>query len=181
MTYSAPIWLPVSHPDSGLDTLEAAQLRKLRYTISAARIKKSDHVLEIGTGWGSFALEAVRRTGCRITTLTLSSEQAALARERIEKAGLADRIEVLVCDYRHAPLPDMKRGRYDKIVSIEMIEHVGAAYLNTYFGCVDRYLKLDAGIAVFQSITIPKVDTRGTNSEVTSFKDISSLEVICQT
>jgi cyclopropane-fatty-acyl-phospholipid synthase len=156
MTYSAPIWLPVSDAGSIADTLEAAQLRKLQYTIAAARIKASDHVLEIGTGWGSFAIEAVRRTGCRVTTITASSEQASLARERIRESGFEHDIEVLVCDYRHAPLPNSGSGRYDKVVSIEMIEHVGAGYLDTYFACVDRYLRDDGGIAVFQVITMPE-------------------------
>jgi len=154
MTYSAPIWLPLSDPASANDTLESAQLRKLQYTITAARIQASDHVLEIGTGWGSFAIEAVARTGCRVTTITASSEQALLARERIREAGFESSIKVLVCDYRQVPIPP--GGRYDKVVSIEMIEHVGAAYLDTYFGCVERYLKIDGGIAVFQVITMPE-------------------------
>ena len=156
MTYSAPLWLPLSDPGSATDTLEAAQLRNLHYTIAAARIKADDHVLEIGTGWGSFAIEAVRKTGCRVSTITLSSEQADFARQRVRKSGLEERIEVLVCDYRHVPLPGGGRGRFDKLVSIEMIEHVGAEYLDTYFACVDRYLKVEGGIAVFQSSTIPE-------------------------
>ena len=156
MTYSAPLWLPLSDPGSAADTLEAAQLRKLHYTIAAVRIKKSDHVLEIGTGWGSFAIEAVRKTGCRVLTITLSSEQADVARQRVKEAGLEEKIEVLVCDYRHVPLPEKGKRRFDKLVSIEMIEHVGAEYLDTYFACVDRYLKVDGGIAVFQSSTIPE-------------------------
>ena len=156
MTYSAPLWLPVSDPGSAMDTLEAAQLRKLHYTIAAARIKAGDHVLEIGTGWGSFAIEAVRKTGCRVSTITLSSEQADVARQRVKDAELEEKIEVLVCDYRHVPLPEGGRGRFDKLVSIEMIEHVGVEYLDTYFACVDRYLKLEGGIAAFQSSTIPE-------------------------
>jgi cyclopropane-fatty-acyl-phospholipid synthase len=156
MMYSAPLWLPLSDPASATESLETAQLRKLHYTITAARIVASDHVLEIGTGWGSFAIEAVRQTGCRVTTLTASSEQAILARERIREAGYEQKIEVLVCDYRLAPLPDTKGGKYDKIVSIEMIEHVGEKYLDTYFQCMDRYLKTDGGIGVFQVITMPE-------------------------
>ncbi|MCJ1420967.1 hypothetical protein MMC32_007327 [Xylographa parallela] len=156
MTYSAPIWLPVSDPASVNDTLQAAQVRKLHHIIAQARIKASDHVLEIGTGWGSFAIEAVRTTSCHVITITLSSEQALLAQERIRNAGLNHEIEVVVCDYRHVPLPNFGKSRYDKIVSIEMIEHVGAGYLDTYFGCVDRYLKLDGGVAVFQVITMPE-------------------------
>ena len=95
MTYSAPLWLPPSDPGSATDTPEAAQLRKLHYTIAAARIKADDHVLEIGTSWGSFAIEAVRKTGCRVSTITLSSEQADFARQRVKKGGLEEKIEVL--------------------------------------------------------------------------------------
>ena len=113
-------------------------------------------MLEIGTGWGSFAIEAVRKTGCRVSTITLSSEQADVARQRVKEAGLERKIEVLVCDYRHVPLPEGGRGKFDKLVSIEMIEHVGAEYLDTYFACVDRYLKAETGIAVFQCSTIPE-------------------------
>lgn len=164
LTYSAPLWLPLGAGGGEKeDTLEAAQLRKLHHTIVAAHIKTSDHVLEIGTGWGSFALEAVRSTGCRVTTITASSEQAYLARERIKAAGFEERIEVLVCDYRDVPPANVgdETGGYDKIVSIEMIEHVGEAYLDTYFTCIDRYLKGDGGIAVFQVITIPEVRYEG--------------------
>lgn len=156
MTYSAPLWLPLSDPGSAMDTLGAAQVRKLHYTIAAAKIKAGDHVLEIGTGWGSFAIEAVRKTGCCVSTITLSSEQAHVARQRVKEAGFEEMIEVLVCDYRHVPLPDEGKRRYDKLVSIEMIEHVGADYLDTYFACVDRYLKVDGGIAVFQCSTMPE-------------------------
>ena len=156
MTYSAPLWLARGDPGSVMDTLEAAQLRKLHYTIAAARIKNGGHVLEIGTGWGSFAIEAVKKTGCRVTTITASTEQAGLARQRVKMAGLEEKIDVLVCNYRQVPLPRGGKGRYDKLVSIEMIEHVGAEYLDTYFACVDRYLKVDGAIAVFQSSTIPE-------------------------
>lgn len=160
-TYSAPLWLPLSDPGSAIDTLEAAQLSKLHYTIAAARIKAGEYVLEIGTGWGSFAIEAVRQTGCRVSTITASSEHANLARQRVREAGFEEEIEVLVCDYRHTPLPVGGNGRYDKLVSIEMIEHVGAEYLDTYFACVDRCLKVDGGIAVFQCSTIPEGSYEG--------------------
>ncbi|KAL9601062.1 MAG: hypothetical protein Q9219_002771 [cf. Caloplaca sp. 3 TL-2023] len=154
MTYSCPIWLPSSDPKSIFQTLEEAQELKLKYFIKAAKLKASDHVLEIGTGWGSFAIAAVRTTGCRITSLTLSREQKELAEERIAAAGLQDHVEVLLCDYRALPAP--KDGVYDKIVSIEMLEAVGREYLDTYFECVHRLLKADGGIAVFQCITMPE-------------------------
>ncbi|KAK3180016.1 hypothetical protein K4F52_008594 [Lecanicillium sp. MT-2017a] len=153
MTYSAPLWLSLGDTSgAGPDTLEAAQRRKLQYAISTMRIESSDHVLEIGTGWGSFAIEAAKSTGCRVTTVTPSAAQKELAERRIAAAGLADRIEVVLADYRELQPAE----RYDKIVSIEMIEHVGHEFLATYFACMDRYLKLDGGIAYFQCITIPE-------------------------
>lgn len=152
MTYSCPIWLPKSDPRAATETLESAQERKLDYMIDHAKLKGDDHVLEIGTGWGSFAIRAVQRTGCRVTSLTLSIEQKKLAEKFIHDAGLTDRIKVLLCDYRELPAP---RSRYDKVVSIEMLEAVGPEYLKTYFECIDRYLKPD-GIAVFQCITMPE-------------------------
>lgn len=156
MTYSCPIWKAKSEmkPGEREETLEEAQIRKLDRFIDNARIKSSDHVLEIGTGWASFAIRAVQRTGCRITSLTLSREQKALADTRIADAGLTDNIEVLLCDYRALPMP--KEGPYDKIVSIEMLEAVGREFLSTYFECIDKLLKPQGGIAVFQCITIPE-------------------------
>ena len=154
MTYSCPIWSPLSGSKSAYETLEDAQETKLRHFITSARIKYSDHVLEIGTGWGSFAIQAVRKTGCRVTSLTLSREQKELAEKRIAAAGYTDNIEVLLCDYRALPTP--RDGMYDKIVSIEMLEAVGREYLDIYFECVDRMLKPKGGIAVFQCITMPE-------------------------
>ena len=154
MTYSCPIWQSLSDPKNQHESLESAQETKLQYFISAAKIKSSDHVLEIGTGWGSFAIAAVRTTGCRITSLTLSREQKELADERITAAGYTDRIEVLLCDYRALPTP--REGLYDKVVSIEMLEAVGREYLDLYFDCVNKLLKTEGGIGVFQCITMPE-------------------------
>ncbi|KAK4125433.1 cyclopropane-fatty-acyl-phospholipid synthase [Parathielavia appendiculata] len=161
MTYSCPIWETVQGPPPGQDSagdgesLESAQLRKLHHIISAARIKSSDHVLEIGTGWGSFAIEAVKTTGCRVTTLTLSRQQKRFAEERVAREGLADRVKVLLMDYRDEALP-VPEGGFDKVVSIEMLEAVGREFLGTYFARVDKVLKRDGGIAVFQCITMPE-------------------------
>lgn len=152
MTYSCPIWKR-SNPGDPEETLEEAQRRKLQTFIDEAHIKSTDHVLEIGTGWGSFAILAVQTTGCRVTSLTLSKEQKVLAEERIAEAGLSHRIEVLLMDYRALPVPQRP---YDKIVSIEMLEAVGREYLSTYFACIDRLLKKNGGIAVFQCITMPE-------------------------
>ena len=155
MTYSCPIWLPKMDPESALETLEEAQETKLQYFITQARIKESDHVLEIGTGWGSFAMAAVKKTGCQVTSLTLSKEQKELAEKRIAAAGYTDRIKVLLCDYRALPQPD-RGGFYDKVVSIEMLEAVGREYMDTYFECINRLLKPRGGIGVFQCITMPE-------------------------
>ena len=154
MTYSCPIWSPLSRPGAVHESLESAQDTKLQYFITQARLKNSDHVLEIGTGWGSFAIAAVERTGCRVTSLTLSKEQKDLAEQRIEAAGYSDSIEVLLCDYR--ALPNPTHGFYDKLVSIEMLEAVGREFLDAYFECVNRLLKPQGGIAVFQCITMPE-------------------------
>jgi cyclopropane-fatty-acyl-phospholipid synthase len=156
LTYSCPIWASLSSrkPNSAEESLESAQNRKLDRFIDNARIKSTDHVLEIGTGWGSFAIRAVQRTGCRITSLTLSAEQKSLADRRIADAGLTENIEVLLCDYRALPMPTT--GPYDKVVSIEMLEAVGREFLNTYFECIHKLLRPDGGIAVFQCITMPE-------------------------
>lgn len=154
MTYSCPIWAPLSNPKNENESLEKAQETKLQYFIDAAKIKASDHVLEIGTGWGSFAIAVVKRTGCRVTSLTLSREQKELAEGRIAAAGYTDNIEVLLCDYRALPTP--REGLYDKLVSIEMLEAVGREFLDTYFDCVNKLLKPEGGIAVFQCITMPE-------------------------
>ena len=129
------------------DTLEAASQRKLARICEQLQLKPTDHVLEIGTGWGGFALYAARHIGCRVTTTTISVEQHALASQRIEAAGLHDRVTLLLKDYRDLD------GQYDKLVSIEMIEAIGAQYLQTYFATLTRMLKPE-GLALLQAITI---------------------------
>ncbi len=129
------------------DTLEVASTRKLDRICQKLDLGPQHHVLEIGTGWGGFALHAAKHYGCRVTTTTISREQHDLARERIHAAGLADRVTLLLEDYR-----DLK-GRYDRVVSIEMIEAIGHQYLDTYFATVNRLLKAD-GMALIQAITI---------------------------
>ena len=105
------------------------------------------HVLEIGTGWGELATRAAQR-GARVTTLTISAEQARLAEQRLAAAGVGDRVQVLLRDYREA------RGSYDAVVSVEMIEAVGERYWPTYFAALDRLLK-PGGRVGLQSITMP--------------------------
>lgn len=155
MTYSCPIWdvMCGGATAGGCESLEDAQQRKLLRFIEGAKLKASDHVLEIGTGWGSFAIEAVRRTGCRVTTITLSKRQLELAEQRIKLSGLSHSIEVKFMDYREL---SASAERFDKIISIEMIEAVGEAHLGEYFAIIHRLLKRNGGIAMFQCITIPE-------------------------
>ncbi|KAK3391112.1 cyclopropane-fatty-acyl-phospholipid synthase [Podospora didyma] len=153
MTYSCPIWKVPSSQDHREESLYEAQMTKLHRFIDGGKIKSTDHVLEIGTGWGSFAIEAVRTTGCRVTSLTLSKEQKVLAEQRIAAAGYSDRIQIKLQDYRDLPVPETP---YDKIVSIEMLEAVGEDFLSTYFACINCLLKKEGGIAVFQCITMPE-------------------------
>ncbi len=128
-------------------TLKEASLAKYERICKKLALKPSDRVLEIGTGWGGFALFAAERYGCRVTTATISREQRDLAMERVREAGLEDRIRVLFKDYR-----DLE-GRFDKLVSIEMIEAVGHHYLETFFrACSDRLE--DDGMMMLQAITI---------------------------
>ncbi|KAH8716366.1 Tuberculostearic acid methyltransferase UfaA1 [Beauveria bassiana] len=152
MTYSAALWLPITDPRSKGETLHEAQMRKLHYAVSSARIKSTDHVLEIGSGWGSFAILAAQTTGCRVTTVTPSLAQKQLVERRVADAKLSEHIRVFLGDYREV---ETLKTKFDKIVSIEMIEHVGHKFLDTYFACMDRYLK-DDGIGYFQCITIPE-------------------------
>ncbi len=142
MLYSCAIF---ARPD---DSLEQAQQNKLQTLIRKARIGPDDHVLEIGCGWGAFAIAAARTTGCRVTGITLSQQQLEWARARVREAGLADRIRIELCDYRAVA------GQFDKIVSIEMLEAVGHEFLGAFFAACDRVLAPD-GLAVMQVITIP--------------------------
>lgn len=136
------------------DELEEAQKTKLRLIIKRANIRRGDRVLEIGTGWGSFAMEAVRMTGCTVDSVTLSVEQKALAEQRIAAAGMEGKIKVHLMDYRD--FPASWNDTFDRVCSIEMLEAVGIEFLPTYFGCVDRVLKRQGGTAVFQCITMPE-------------------------
>ncbi|MCF7750378.1 cyclopropane-fatty-acyl-phospholipid synthase family protein [Bacillus subtilis subsp. subtilis] len=129
------------------DTLEAASQRKLARICEQLQLTPDDHVVEIGTGWGGFALYAAAEYGCHVTTTTISVEQYTLAKARVEAAGLQDKVTLLLKDYRDLD------GQYDKLVSIEMIEAIGAQYLDTYFATLTRLLKPD-GLALLQAITI---------------------------
>ena len=128
-------------------TLHEAQLAKFERICRKLRLGADDHLLEIGTGWGGFAIHAANRYGCRVTTTTISREQHDWAVEKIAAAGLADRVTLLLDDYREL------RGRYDKLVSIEMIEAVGARYLDTYAAQCSKLLE-PHGAMLLQAITI---------------------------
>jgi cyclopropane-fatty-acyl-phospholipid synthase len=128
-------------------TLEEASYHKIERICQKLELGPDDHLLEIGTGWGGFALHAASIYGCRVTTTTISEEQHKLASQRIEQAGLSERVEVLLTDYRQL------EGQYDKIVSIEMIEAVGHHYYDAYFAQCSRLLKPD-GLMMLQAITI---------------------------
>lgn len=141
LMYSSALWAGAD------DTLEAASTRKLERICQWLELKPGDRVVEIGTGWGGFALHAARHHGCHVTTTTISREQHDEAARRIQQAGLSDRVSLLLRDYR-----DLE-GRYDKLVSIEMVEAIGAPYLDTYFGKLGALLE-PHGLALLQAITI---------------------------
>jgi cyclopropane-fatty-acyl-phospholipid synthase len=128
-------------------TLEQAQQQKLEDICQRLRLGPGDHLLEIGSGWGALAIHAARHYGCRVTTTTISEEQYAYASERIRQAGLEQRITLLKQDYRELT------GCYDKLVSVEMIEAVGHAFLPGFFQCCAKLLKPD-GLLLLQAITI---------------------------
>jgi len=141
MMYSSAIF---KQPDL---TLHEAQLARLSHICASLQLKAEDHVMEIGTGWGGFALYAVEHTGCRVTTTTISREQYEKAVARVEAAGLQDRITVLQDDFR-----DLE-GQYDKLVSIEMIEAIDSGLYDSFFRKCRDLLKPD-GAMLLQAITI---------------------------
>lgn len=129
------------------DTLEEAQIEKYNRIIDGLALTPEHHLLEIGCGWGGFAIAAVRKTGCRVTAVTISREQAELARERVAAAGLSERIDIQLKDYRKIS------GQYDRIASIEMFEAVGERHWPLFFERVQDLLG-SGGKAVMQIITI---------------------------
>ncbi|MBD3220468.1 methyltransferase domain-containing protein [bacterium] len=141
LTYSSAVF---EAPDQDL---AEAQRSKLDRICRKLDLSPRDHVLEIGTGWGSFAIHAAERYGCRVTTTTLSAEQADHARELVARRGLADRITVLEQDYREL------EGQFDKLVSVEMIEAVGTRYYGEYFRRCSDLLAPD-GAMVLQAIVV---------------------------
>ena len=141
LTYSSALF------ETGQESTEKAQIAKYRQLVDEMGAKPGDHILEIGCGWGGFAEYAARERGLRVTGLTISEEQFKYARERIEKAGLSDRVEFKLQDYRD------ERGSYDGIASIEMFEAVGEKYWPAYFEVVRERLRPGAQ-ATLQIITV---------------------------
>jgi cyclopropane-fatty-acyl-phospholipid synthase len=137
------------------DTLAAAQQRKLAHVVSRARIFPGHRVLEIGSGWGSFALHVVRHIPeVQIDTITLSDNQHAYVCAEVARLGFEDRIRVHLLDYRE--MPREWDGLFDRVVSIEMVEHIGLDNTDTYLATIDRVLKRKNGAGVIQSITMPE-------------------------
>ena len=142
MMYSSALFA-----DAPTDTLEAAQTRRLDRIVDLLDVQAGDEVLEIGCGWGTLAATLAKEREARVTGVTLSTEQLAFARERAREWGVAERVDLRLQDYRDV------QGRFDRIVSIEMIEAVGEAYWPTYFATLRERLA-PGGVAVLQAITI---------------------------
>ncbi|MDD4101069.1 MAG: cyclopropane-fatty-acyl-phospholipid synthase [Kiritimatiellae bacterium] len=142
MMYSCAFFQHLDEP------LASAQKRKLSRIIQLAALRPEHHILEIGCGWGGFAIEAAKQSGCQVTAITISAEQYALAAQRVIAEKLEEKVRVVMCDYR-----DMT-GSFDRIVSIEMLEAVGHAYYGTFFAACDRLLN-KGGRVVLQTISIP--------------------------
>ncbi|KAI0917119.1 hypothetical protein AcW2_007338 [Taiwanofungus camphoratus] len=151
-----------AHPSEGRmkamqneDALYEAQMRKLRHIVRKADIRQGHRVLEIGTGWGALGiLIATTVPGTTVDTLTLSTQQAALAGERVKAAGLEARVRVHLMDYRD--MPKEWEGAFDRLVSVEMVEAVGREFLETYWEKIDWALKRETGVGVIQGITLPE-------------------------
>jgi cyclopropane-fatty-acyl-phospholipid synthase len=141
MTYSSAFFR------SPVESLEQAQVNKIDRMLDLAGVGEGDSILEIGSGWGALALRAAQR-GCRVKTITLSEAQYTYARALFDREGVSGQVEIALEDYR------TQTGRYDAVLSCEMIEAVGREYLNSYFEVVSRSLK-PGGRAILQAITIP--------------------------
>lgn len=174
MTYSSALF---SKPDQ---PLEQAQQEKIHRLCQKLELKSTDHLLEIGSGWGSTALYAAKTFGCRVTTITLSEQQYAYVKNLIDVHQLKDQIDIQLIDYRQMS------GQFDKIVSVEMIEAVGAEYLPTYFSKLHQLLK-PKGIIAIQAITFPharydeyKKSVDWIQKEIFPGGHLPSVPVICE-
>ena len=142
MTYSCGFF------DSETDSLYQSQINKIDKILDKANIQENNHILEIGSGWGALAKRAVERTGCKVTTITLSERQHDYVKKLIESEGLKDNIDIKLIDFRKI------EGSYDRIISVEMIEAIGFELFNPYFSRIEELMKPD-GTAVIQAITYP--------------------------
>jgi cyclopropane-fatty-acyl-phospholipid synthase len=156
MTYSSALFDTM--PASPADLLDA-QRRKINRLLDTARVGPRSRVLEIGTGWGELSLRAAAR-GAHVHSITLSAEQQRLARHRVAAAGLSDRVDIELCDYRDV------YGRYDAVLSVEMIEAVGYRFWPTYFQTLDR-LVMPGGRVAIQAITMPHARMLATRNTYT--------------
>lgn len=144
-------------------TLEEAQVAKYERLCRKLQLRPGDRVLEIGSGWGGFAIHAARNHGCHVTSATISRRQHELARKRVAETGLEDRVEILLSDYRDLD------GTFDKLVSIEMIEAVGARHLDTFFRVCSERLRPD-GVMGLQAILVPDQDWKSSIRNVDFIK-----------
>ena len=142
MTYSCGFF------ESETDSLYQSQINKIDKILDKANIQENNHILEIGSGWGALAKRAVERTGCKVTTITLSERQHDYVKKLIENEGLKDNIDIKLIDFRKI------EGSYDRIISVEMIEAIGFELFNSYFSRIEELMKPD-GTAVIQAITYP--------------------------
>ena len=174
MTYSCGLFAAES------TTLEEAQLAKMDHLCRKLELSPDKHLLEVGTGWGGFARHAALEYGCRVTTTTISKEQHAWAEKVIAADGLEGRVELLLQDYRSL------EGKYDRVVSVEMVEAVGADFLGEYFSTLGSLLK-PGGVAAVQAITIQDQDFERASRHIDFIKRyifpgscIPSVTAMCQ-
>ncbi|KAJ7616073.1 Mycolic acid cyclopropane synthetase-domain-containing protein [Roridomyces roridus] len=165
MNYSSAVFLDYNEDldptVSVCESLEEAQMRKLRLILKKGNIQPGQRVLEIGTGWGSLAILAAKTFNCTVDTITLSSNQAELARQRIADAKLSDQIKVHCMDFRECRKNPEWAGSFDRFISVEMIEHVGKDFFEGYWAVADWALNPETGVGVVQGITIPESRVRG--------------------
>ncbi|MHB8718944.1 MAG: class I SAM-dependent methyltransferase [Candidatus Dormibacteria bacterium] len=154
MMYSCGVW------QGGAQSLHDASVSKIDRLCRKLELHGGDHLVEIGTGWGGLAVHAAATYGCRVTTTTISTEQHDLAKERVQRAGLSDRVTVLLDDYRDL------RGRYTKLVSVEMVEAIGWRYYDTFMAVCARLLD-STGLAAIQAICQPHRTLRSVRGKST--------------
>lgn len=150
--------LPSPPPEYVLDDLHTAQIRKVRHIISKAQIKPGHRVLEIGSGWGTTAINIAKTIpDTQVDSITISVAQRDLALQRIKALGLEDRVRIHLMDYRS--MPESWKGSFDRVVSIEMMEAVGREYMDTFWGQMNWAMKPQNAVGVVQCITLPEART----------------------